>query len=241
MSDNLQEAFLTNIDLPEEIWIHIFRYLDIRSKQNAELVCKKWLNFILNDVILSGECTFKTSRISPSQVNAFLAKRKKLKTVRFPRLEYRVDYEYDFEEHGFLLDIRDIDLKLCKDLKKVVLRVGSQFVKLPQELPQWVCLKSFWFDPHNEPATFGPEHVIELELSIQTNIAQDNSDDSSLESNLKHMSHLEKLSVHFSRDYQDNSHFWQPILCGLRHSQSLHELDLKICGDQSNGYIRNLR
>jgi hypothetical protein len=67
MSDNLQEVFVnTNVGLPEEIWSHIFRYLDIKSKQNAELVCKKWLNFILNVVILSGEYTFRTSEILSS-------------------------------------------------------------------------------------------------------------------------------------------------------------------------------
>ena len=241
MSDNLQEVFVTNIDLPEEIWIHIFRYLDIKSKQNAELVCKKWLNFILNDVILSGEYTLVTNQVSSSQVNTALAKRKKLKTVRFPRLVYRVDFEYDFEEDGFLFDIRNIDLKVCKDLKKVVLGVRSQFVKLPQKLPQWVNLVKFWFDPHIEPATFGLENVVHLRLSINNEIERDNSVDSSLESVSKHMSHLEKLSVHFSRDYQDNLHFWQPILSGLKFSHSLHELDLRIRGDQSSGYINNLR
>ena len=83
MTDNLQE--LLQIDLPEEIWIHIFRYLDIKSKQNAELVCKKWLNFILNDVILSGEYTFNVScNISSSQVNAVLGE----KLVLFPELRH---------------------------------------------------------------------------------------------------------------------------------------------------------
>ena len=239
MSDNLQEVSVTNIDLPEEIWIYIFRYLDIKSKQNAELVCKKWLNFILNDVILSGEYTLITNSISSSQVNAILAKRKKLKTVRFPRLLYR--HEGDFDEEHFLFDIKNVNLKVCKDLKKVVLRVQRKFVKLPQNFPGWVRLKYFCFDPHNEPATFGPEHVVELELSIEDNIDKDNSVDSSLENVLKHMSQLEKLSVCFSRDYQDNSHFWQPILSGLEHSPNLHELDLKICGKQSNGYFYNLR
>ena len=92
MTDNLQE--LLNIDLPEEIWIHVFRYLDIKSKQNAELVCKKWLNFILNDVILSGEYKFSgdlLTKLFSSQINGILAKRKKLKIVRFPHpYEYRV-------------------------------------------------------------------------------------------------------------------------------------------------------
>ena len=85
MSDNLQEVSVTNIDLPEEIWIYIFRYLDIKSKQNAELVCKKWLNFILNDVILSGEYTFNVIHpISSSQVNDVLGE----KLVLFPELRH---------------------------------------------------------------------------------------------------------------------------------------------------------
>ena len=44
-----------DIDLPEEIWSLIFRYLDIKSLQNSQLVCKKWLEIILNDVVLMGE------------------------------------------------------------------------------------------------------------------------------------------------------------------------------------------
>ena len=114
-------------------------------------------------------------------------------------------------------------------------------VNAPMNDQVFVPLKYFCFDPHNEPATFGPEHVVELELSIEDNIDKDNSVDSSLENVLKHMPHLEKLSVCFSRDYQDNSHFWQPMLSGLEHSPNLHELDLKICGKQSNGYFYNLR
>ena len=74
----------TRFDLPEEIWIHIFRCLDIKSVQNVQLVCKTWLEFILNDVILSGEYTFVSKDLTPSQINGVLAKRKNLKIVRFP-------------------------------------------------------------------------------------------------------------------------------------------------------------
>ena len=80
----------TRLDLPEEIWINIFRRLDVKSIQNSQLVCKKWLDFILNDVILSGEYRFSGDLLS-SQINGVLAKRKKLKIVRFPHpYEYRV-------------------------------------------------------------------------------------------------------------------------------------------------------
>ena len=168
-----------------------------------------------------------------------LAKRKKLKIVRFPNLTYRSDCDYG-EEEGFLLDIRNINLTVCKDLKKVIL-AADKIVKLPQELPKWVCLNNFWFDPHNEPETFGPEHLVDLRIYIENNVERDSLVDSSLESLSKHMSHLEKLSVHFSRDYQDNLQFWQPLLSGLKFSHCLHELDLKIRGKQTSGYFNNLR
>ena len=83
MEVDSQES-LTRSDLPEEIWIHIFRWLDIKSVQNCQLVCKKWLDFILNDVILSGEYEFFSQEMSSTQVNVFLAKRKKIKIIRFP-------------------------------------------------------------------------------------------------------------------------------------------------------------
>ena len=85
-----QESLLTRLDLPEEIWINVFRRLDVKSVQNSQLVCKKWLDFILDDVILSGEYRFPRDLFS-SQINGILAKRKKLKIVRFPHpYEYRV-------------------------------------------------------------------------------------------------------------------------------------------------------
>ena len=80
------QELLTRLDLPEEIWINIFRRLDVKSVQSSQLVCKKWLDFILNDVILSGEYRFSGDlpHLFSSQINGILAKRKKLKTVRFP-------------------------------------------------------------------------------------------------------------------------------------------------------------
>merc|ERR1712051_610502 len=88
--ESLTRLDLPVLDLPEEIWINIFRRLDVKSVQSSQLVCKKWLDFILNDVILSGEYRFSGDLLSP-QINGILAKRKKLKTVRFPHpYEYRV-------------------------------------------------------------------------------------------------------------------------------------------------------
>ena len=105
---------LTRLDLPEEIWINIFRRLDNKSVQNSQLVCKKWLDFILNDVILSGEYRFSAdlNRLFSPQINGILAKRKKLKIVRFPHpYEYRVRHSklYFFKQNGIRKFKKTID------------------------------------------------------------------------------------------------------------------------------------
>ena len=48
------------VDLPEEVWVHIFEYLDYKSLQCiAVQVCKEWLSIIRNDCNLSGELKIK--------------------------------------------------------------------------------------------------------------------------------------------------------------------------------------
>ena len=120
MEVDSQES-LTRFDLPEEIWIHIFRWLDVKSVQNAQLVCKTWLDFILNDVILSGEYTFVSKNVSSSQINGVLAKRKKLKIVRFP-IPYQCfeegDIPYEYVKDDTAFDTQYIDFEVCKDLNK---------------------------------------------------------------------------------------------------------------------------
>ena len=48
------------VDLPEEVLVHIFEYLDYKSLQCiAVQVCKEWLSIIRNDCKLSGELKIK--------------------------------------------------------------------------------------------------------------------------------------------------------------------------------------
>ena len=124
------------IDLLEEIWCLIFRYLDKKSLQNTQLVCKKWLDIILNDVVLTGEYHLKTRDLTSSEINNILLKRKKLKIFRC--YDYHIsnlsdDEVRDLEEIGILSDLRFVDFKVCKDLKKVV--VGNHF-QTPQPRPK---------------------------------------------------------------------------------------------------------
>ena len=48
------------VDLPEEVLVHIFEYLDYKSLHCiAVQVCKEWLSIIRNDCKLSGELKIK--------------------------------------------------------------------------------------------------------------------------------------------------------------------------------------
>jgi hypothetical protein len=121
MEVNSQE-FLTRLDLPEEIWINIFRRLDVKSVQNSQLVCKKWLDFILNDVILSGEYTFVYG-LSSLQINGILAKRKKLKSVHFTGPYENKNGLSRYAEHDDTFDLSYV--VSCVDLKVNSIRVGT--------------------------------------------------------------------------------------------------------------------
>ena len=177
----------------------------------------KWLDFILNDVILSGEYRFATG-LPASQINSILAKRKKLKSVHFPhRFEYKVDGGI-VEDEG-IFDF--VDFKVCKDLKKVTFQM---LAKMPP-LPQWVIASSFWFDPYNKPESFGPENTVELTLRpIRFIHESDNPVDSSIDLITKKMTHLEKLKVYLYAE--DNIDYILPLLNGLQHCHSLHQLEI---------------
>ena len=48
------------VDLPEEVLVHIFEYLDYKSLQCISvLVCREWFTIIRNDSKLSGELRIK--------------------------------------------------------------------------------------------------------------------------------------------------------------------------------------
>ena len=211
----------TRLDLPEEIWINIFRRLNVKSVQNAQLVCKKWLDFILNDVILSGEYRFSTG-LPSSTINSILAKRKKLRSVHF-----------NVVEDECLFDI--VDFKVCKDLKKVTFHMVANM----PPLPQWVIATSFWFDPNNKPETFGPENTVELYLRKFKLDELEILEASSIELVTKKMTHLEKLRVNLCAE--DNINFILPLLNvikGLRHCHSFHELEIGICQPEDTTILR---
>ena len=117
-------------ELPREIQVKIFGYLDFKSLQhNATRVCKAWFEIIRNDSNLSGKLTLSLN--SGSDINSVLASWKKLKILCFKTLYRKTNLKPElmdpYESHtnpGTFIqpepnDLRNVDLNLCKSLKKV--------------------------------------------------------------------------------------------------------------------------
>ena len=146
MKVDFREPIYADFDLPEEIWSNIFRHLDAKSLRNAQMVCKNWLQIILNDVILSGKSTLvhKKGKISQNDVDTFISKRPKLKVLRCPNTKFflrigTVDPIHKLTNACYFpslhCDLRNVDYSNCKDLKKVI----SSYFMMPKmdQLPEW--------------------------------------------------------------------------------------------------------
>ena len=118
------------LELPREIQVKIFGYLDFKSLQhNATRVCKTWFEIIRNDSNLSGKLTLSLK--SGSDINSVLASWKRLKTLCFKNLYRKTDLTpelmdsyHSYQNHTNTgpwtpNDLRDVDLNLCKSLEKV--------------------------------------------------------------------------------------------------------------------------
>ena len=245
MKVDYREPVFADVELPEEIWIIIFRHLDTKSLHNSQLVCKKWVQTILNDVILSGEYTLKNvNQSSQREMDSFVSKRTKLKILRCPSINFHWDIWHKLCNPDVVLcDLRFVDYDYCKDLKKVI---SGYHTYLPyiRELPEWASVQKVWFDPHNIPKRFVPENVI----SLAVRLASDNDylQDKSLEGIGKQMTHLETLIISFSRSVQNQSfleysqNYYFPLLMGLLTGQNLKQLEIWFT-DEELEYSHNLR
>ena len=114
--------------LPREIWVTIFGYLDFKSLQhNATRVCKEWFRIIRNDTNLSGELTLRGK--CSSEISSISHTWKKLKILHLPDLYGH--YTEDQKEHlkrfgnGFEWtkdDLKNVDLKVYKSLERVIIK-----------------------------------------------------------------------------------------------------------------------
>ena len=114
-------------EISPEIWVKIFGYLDFKSLQRiATCVCKRWFEIIRNDTTLSGKLTL-TCR-SSSEINSILGKWKKLKILHLPDFYGNYTKEQGeylkqrFENKFAKDDLKDVDMKCCVSLEKVIIR-----------------------------------------------------------------------------------------------------------------------
>ena len=116
------------IELPQEIWVKIFGYLDFMSLQhNATRVCKDWFHIIRNDVNLSGKLTLHGK--CSSEISSILRTWKKLKILHLPDLygNYTEEQKEHLKRYDKYFDwaqdeLRDVDFKFCESLEKVIVK-----------------------------------------------------------------------------------------------------------------------
>ena len=233
------------VELPQEIWILIFKYLDFKTLQcKAILVCKKWFELIRSNSTLSGEFTLNTQ--VASEIEFLLSNWKKLKVLRSPILVKKCEKE-QLIDFGVELDFQNVNLKACKHLKKVIVPNDTRFhenIEL-SSFPSWFNVCKYWYNPQNESASLCPENMVEIcihfgdpyfpqeqEHSYETN--------QSLESIAKRMEDLESITIRFNTYYSGNFEYCFPLLKGLQSCKKLKKLKFWFLHD-GLVYNQNLR
>ena len=224
------------VELPQEIWILIFKYLDFKTLQcKAILVCKKWFELIRSNSTLSGEFTLHTQ--VASEIESLLSHWKKLKVLRSPILVKKCEKLIDF---GVELDFQNVNLKACKHLKKVIVPNDTRFhqvIELPN-FPPWIKVCNYWFNPHNESASLCPENMVEICIYFVQGYIYET--DQSLEFISKRMEDLESLTIRFSTYYNGSFEYCFPLLKGLQSCKKLKKLKFWFLHD-GLVYNQNLR
>ena len=240
--DQLVGTIIDNLPinlLPDEVWVHIFGFLEFRTLQfKATCVCKKWFKIIRNDSNLSGEFSLLTE--DWFDINALLLSWKKVKVVRSPVLVRDSGINDDVLQ---LIDIPDVDLrkvnfKVCKLLKKVVVTNFRGKKAVVTEFPPWINVSKYWYDPHIESSEIGPENVVKLGIRIAEETY--NEVDSTLEDMGRRMNDLEEMFIMYSTNYRGNFDFCLPLVKGLQTCPNLCHLDFCFTGDGSD-YNQDLR
>jgi len=139
------------INLPREMWIEIWSFLDFKTLQKTcTLVSKTWFEEIRNSTRLSGEMTLKTSWAwwNVKEINKVLSHWKKLRVLHMTM---------DKEITGFNLNEHFL-------LRKIII---PRSIPL-EDLDDWAMSKKIWLDPKDyssKPQSL--ENVVDLEIDIQ--------------------------------------------------------------------------
>jgi len=183
-------------NLPVEVWIHTWSFLDFNTRQKiCTLVSKTWLNQIRNSSVLSGE--MKLFRSYGKKFEDFdngddvLSRWKKLKVLHITN-ETEIQHFGNFSEH--------------KLLEKIVVWNKDSPGNKPksEELGSWGVVTKSWFNPKQplNPATL--ENVVAIEIDL--NKTPPNFE---MEKTAQRMKNLEdlKIKLYHGPSYTDGPSF----------------------------------
>ena len=141
----------SGINLPTEVWIHIWSFLDFNDCQEmCTLVSKEWFNRIRNSTRLSGEIIFKVDKQNIKDINDALSRWPKLKVLHLldcspdsSRLSKLVSHWEKLKEFTLPTEILGINQNAL--LRKIVVPESMPLA----ELGDWGEATKVWFDPKN--------------------------------------------------------------------------------------------
>ena len=153
----------SEINLPTEVWIHIWSFLDFNTCHKiCSRVSKEWLYKIRNSTRLSGEMVFRLEKQSVKDINEInnaLTRWPKLKVLHLSdcycnyrtcncnrsQLNKLLSHWNKLKEFTLTAEMFGINLTEHALLKKVVVQKSMPF----EELGDWGKATQVWFDPKN--------------------------------------------------------------------------------------------
>ena len=166
----------SEINLPTEVWTHIWSFLDFKKLQKVcTLVSKEWLFKIRNSVRLSGEMTLRIDYRNVEDINDALSLWPKLKVLHLSdcicfyrsckcedtQLNKLVSYWEKSKKLTLNTEMIGVYLTDNALLRKIILQKTMLF----KELGDWGKVFRVWFDPKNwTPANL--ENVNSLKIFV---------------------------------------------------------------------------
>ena len=154
------------INLPIEVWFHIWSFLDFNTRQKkCTRVSKEWLHQIRNSTRLSGKMFLRLENRNVKDINDALFRWPRLKVLhlsdgcrnckcQYGQLSKLVSDWKKMKEFASNIKLTEHEL-----LKKIVVTKTIPFV----EFGDWGKATKFWFDPKNlTPATL--KNVLNLKI-----------------------------------------------------------------------------
>ena len=161
----------SEINLPSEVWIQIWSFLDfIDCQKICTLVSKEWFNIIRNSTRLSGEMIFNVKKQKIKDINNALSRWPKLKVLHLfdcsknsSRLRKLLSHWEKVKKFTLTTDMFGINLTEHALIRKIVVPESMHF----EELCDWGKATEVWFDPKNwTPANLSNVKSLEMYVDL---------------------------------------------------------------------------